>query len=145
MSYKFLDHATDAIVEVEARDLKDAFVAAANATIEITLDPNLVNDVDVIEFVAEGEDLSYLLFSWLEEVIFVLITKGFAIKRVEIEACEKDGVGDAHHARIRAKAYGEPIDLQKHGFKVEIKAPTFHDMLIEEDNKGVRMRFLLDL
>jgi len=46
--------------------------------------------------------------------------------------------------KIIAKAYGEPLDLHKHNFKVEIKAPTFYDMEIRQD-KGVFMRFLLDL
>ena len=45
---------------------------------------------------------------------------------------------------IRAKAYGEPLDFEKHNFKVEIKAPTFYEMKIEQ-NDGVFMRFLLDL
>ena len=46
--------------------------------------------------------------------------------------------------KINAIAYGEPLDLQKHNFKVEIKAPTFYDMEIRQ-NDGVYMRFLLDL
>ena len=46
---------------------------------------------------------------------------------------------------IHGIIHGEPIDLKKHGFKVEIKAPTFHDMRIDENPKGVSMRFLLDL
>jgi len=39
---------------------------------------------------------------------------------------------------------GEPIELSKHKFKVEIKAPTFHEMEIKEDGK-IKMKFLMDL
>jgi len=46
--------------------------------------------------------------------------------------------------KINAKAFGETLDLKKHNFKVEIKAPTFHDMEIRNENT-VYMRFLLDL
>ena len=46
--------------------------------------------------------------------------------------------------RADAALHGEPLDLKKHGFKVEIKAPTLHQMLIK-DGRPVRMRFLLDL
>ncbi|HSG73664.1 MAG TPA: archease, partial [Nitrosopumilaceae archaeon] len=91
-----------------------------------------------IEFSAFGKDLRYLLFSWLEEITFVLITEGFAIKRIEFEIQKKEGYA------ILAKAYGEPLDLKKHNFKVEIKAPTFYEMKIEQNN-DVFMRFLLDL
>jgi len=38
LSYKFLDHATDAIIEVTAKDLKEALATAAEAEINLTLD-----------------------------------------------------------------------------------------------------------
>ena len=138
MSYKFLDHATDAFVEVTAKDLHEAFLVTANAVINITIDQDKVEEKEKIEFSASGKDLRYLLFSWLEEITFVLITEGFAIKRIEFEIQKKDVY------TILAKAYGEPLDLKKHNFKVEIKAPTFYEMKIEQNN-GVFMRFLLDL
>jgi len=138
LSYKFLDHATDAIIEVTAKDLKEAFAVAAEAEINLTLDQDKVEEKEERKFSASGKDLCYLLFSWLEEIPFVLITEGFAIKRLEFDIEENNGYV------INAVAYGETLDVKKHNFKVEIKAPTFHDMEIREDN-GVYMRFLLDL
>ena len=138
MSYNFLDHATDAIIEIRAKDLKEAFTVTANAIINITLDQEKVEEMSQKEIVAKGKDLRYLLFSWLEEIVFVLITEGFAIRRVDLDISEDDGY------TINAIAYGEPLDFSKHNFKVEIKAPTFYDMEIRENNE-VYMRFLLDL
>jgi len=133
-----LDHATDAFIEVRAKDLKEAFSVTANAAINITLDQDKVEEKEQKEFSASGKDLRYLLFSWLEEITFVLITEGFAIKRVDFDILENNGY------TIKAKAYGEPLNFEKHNFKVEIKAPTFYEMKIEQNN-GVFMRFLLDL
>jgi SHS2 domain-containing protein len=138
LSYKFLDHTTDAIIEVTAKNLKEAFLVAANAEINLTLDQDKVEEKDQKEFSAQGKDLYYLLFSWLEEIPFLLITEGFAIKRIELDI-EKNGI-----YKIHAKAHGEALNFKKHNFKVEIKAPTFHDMEIRE-NDQVYMRFLLDL
>lgn len=138
MSYKFLDHATDAIIEVKANNLKEAFAVAADAEINLTLDQDKVEEKGQKKFSAKGKDLRYLLFSWLEEIPFVLITEGFAIKRLEFDIERNDGYA------INATAYGETLDVKKHNFKVEIKAPTFYDMEIRE-NGGVYMRFLLDL
>lgn len=138
MSYKFLDHATDAIIEIRAKNLKEAFSVTADAVINLTLDQDKVEEKEQKEFSARGKDLRYLLFSWLEEISFVLITEGFAIKRIEFDMDEKDGY------QIDATAFGEPLDFKKHNFKVEIKAPTFHEMEIKEGEK-VFMRFLLDL
>jgi len=133
-----LDHATDAFVEVRAKDLKEAFSVTADVVINITLDQDKVEETEQKEFSASGKDLRYLLFSWLEEITFVLITEGFAIKRIEFDILENNGY------TIKAIAYGEPLKFEKHNFKVEIKAPTFYEMKIEQ-NKGVFMRFLLDL
>ena len=133
-----MDHATDAFVEVRAKDLKEAFSVTANAAINITLDQDKVEEKEQKEFSASGKDLRYLLFSWLEEITFVLITEGFAIKRIDFDILENNGY------TIKAKAYGESLNFEKHNFKVEIKAPTFYEMKIEQNN-GVFMRFLLDL
>ena len=139
MSYRFLDHATDAIIEITAKNLKEAFLVAADAEINLMIDQHTVKETDQKEFSANGKDLHYLLFSWLEEIPFVLITQGFAIKRVEID------IQKNKNFKINAKAFGEQLDIKKHNFKVEIKAPTFHDMVIRQDNTGVYMKFLLDL
>lgn len=138
MSYKFLDHTTDAIIEVTAKDIKEAFAVAADAEINLTLDQDKVEEKDKKEFSANGKDLRYLLFSWLEEIPFLLITEGFAIRRIEFDIEENKGY------KINAIAFGEPLDVHKHNFKVEIKAPTFYDMEIKT-NGQVYMRFLLDL
>ena len=138
LSYKFLDHATDAFIEVTAKDIKEAFSVAADAVIDLTLDQSAVCVRDAREFSASGKDPRYLLFSWLEEIIFVLITGGFAIRRIKFDI-------DEPGRHISAKAFGEPLDLKRHRFKVEIKAPTFHEMEISQGRDGVFMRFLLDL
>ena len=107
MSYRFLDHATDAIIEVEAKDLKEAFAVTADAVINLTLDQDKVEEKQTKEFLAQGKDLHYLLFSWLEEIPFILITEGFAIKRIEFDI-EKTDI-----YKINAKAFGENLDLKK--------------------------------
>jgi SHS2 domain-containing protein len=138
LSYRLLDHATDAIVEIEARNLHDAFLATSSAVINLTLEQDKVENLKQIDFSAHGKDLRYLLFSWIEEIIFVLITEGFAINKIELEIQKTDGYN------IKARAFGEPLDFKKHNFKVEIKAPTFHEMVITK-NGHIYMRFLLDL
>ena len=138
MSYKLLEHATDAFIEVTAPDLAEAFLIAANSVIDTTLDRDTVEEKEEMVIKVKGKDLRYLLFNWLEAVIYQLITDGFAIKRVQLDLQKNEEYA------ISATSYGEPIDLKKHNFKVEIKAPTFHEMEILE-GKEVKMKFLLDL
>ncbi len=88
--------------------------------------------------VVKGKDLNYLLYNWLEEVIYLIITEGFAIKKFNI-TLEKN-----QECVISAQIFGENIDIKKHGFKVEIKSPTFHEMNIQQGEQ-IKLRYLLDL
>tara|TARA_Y100000996_G_scaffold120458_1_gene90178 strand:- start:1223 stop:1642 length:420 start_codon:yes stop_codon:yes gene_type:complete len=138
MSYKTLEHATDAIIEVTADNLRDAFRIAGISVIETILDISKVNEEDSKKIVVKGKDLRYLLYNWLEEMIILTITEGFAGKRIAIE------INETNEWEINAEIFGENINLERHEFKVEIKSPTFHDMRIEQ-NENVVMRYLLDL
>ena len=138
MSYRTLEHATDAIIEVTADNLKEAFQIAGISVIETILDSTKVDEIDSRKLVVKGKDLKYLLYNWLEEIIILTITDGFAGKRIEIDILRDENY------EIHAEVFGEEINLKKHEFKVEIKSPTFHEMEIKEDNKIV-MKYLLDL
>jgi SHS2 domain-containing protein len=138
LSYKLLEHATDAVIEITASNLKEAFTVAGQSVVDITLDSEKVEEREQRLFKVTGKDLRYLLFNWLEEVNYLLITEGFAIHRFSV------AISKNSEYKLNATAYGEPLDLQKHRFRVEIKAPTFHEMEISE-GKEVVMRFLLDL
>lgn len=138
MSYKSLDHATDAIFEVTAANLQEAFVVAAKSVIETILDIDAIEEKQERELLVTGKDLNYLLYNWLEELIILTITDGFAAKTISVQI-EKNA-----EYKILAKLVGEKIDIKKHHFKVEIKAPTFHEMEIRQ-NGTVYMRYLLDL
>ena len=138
MSYKFLEHATDAIIEVTATNLDEAFIQAGLAVVDTTLDIKSVEVKEERSIAVSGSTIDYLLFDWLEAIIYQLITEGFAISRFSLKITK----GDEY--TLEAIVYGEPIDLKKHHFKVEIKAPTFHEMEIKQ-NGVITMKFLLDL
>ncbi len=133
-----MDHTTDAFIEVTASTLNEAFTLAAQSVVDITLDRDAIEEKEQRTLTVSAQDLRYLLFDWLEEVNYQIITEGFSIARFSLE------ISKNFLYRLNATAYGEPINLKKHHFKIEIKAPTFHMMEIKQ-NGGVTMRFLMDL
>lgn len=138
MAYRFLEHATDALVEVKSTTLAGALEDAAEAVCAITLDPSTVRQKEQKTIRASGKDSRYLLFNWLEEVSYLIVTEGFAPKRFKVE------VDKEMPAEAKCAVTGEPLDLSRHGFRVEVKAPTFHEMEVSGDGP-VYMKFLLDL
>ena len=126
MSYKVLDHATDAFIEVTASSLTEAFKVAGDSVVDTILDNSKIEEKEERNIVVMGKDLNYLLYNWLEDLIYLIITEGFAIRKLNI-TLEKN-----EKYTILAQIFGENIDIKKHGFKVEIKSPTFHEMYIQQ-------------
>lgn len=138
MGYRYLEHTTDAFIEVTANTLEEAFENAGISVVDTIVDIKLVEEKKEKKMEVNGKDLNYLLYNWLEEIIILTITEGFVTKRFSVKLEKNNGY------KLVATLNGEEIDFEKHHFKVEIKAPTFHLMEIKQDN-GVTMRFLLDL
>ncbi|KKL12696.1 hypothetical protein LCGC14_2533190 [marine sediment metagenome] len=138
MSIQYLEHTTDAFILVTAPSLTDAFTLAGQSVVDTTLDKKTIEEKEQRTLKVSGKDLRYLLFNWLEEVNYQLITEGFAIARFSLDISKNSTY------ELKSTIFGELIDLKKHHFKVEIKAPTFHMMEIKQ-NGQVTMRFLLDL
>ncbi len=138
MSYKYLEHATDALIEVKAKTLEEAFVVAGKSVVDTIIDLNNIQEIEEKNIKVKGRNLLNLLYNWLEEIVTITITDGFAIRNFSVS------IKKNKECQIISKISGEKLDLKKHNFKVEIKSPTFHLMEIKEDDE-VTMRYLLDL
>ena len=138
MSYKYLEHSTDAFIEVKAKNLEEAFSVAGKSVVETIIDLKNIQKIEEKNIEVKGRNLLNLLYNWLEEIVTITITDGFAIGNFSVNIKK----GDEYE--IISKISGEKLDLKKHNFKVEIKSPTFHLMEIKE-NDGIIMRYLLDL
>ena len=138
MSYRHLEHSTDAVIEVTAPTLINAFEIAGMSVVETILNSSKIDEKDSRIVSVTGKDLIYLLYNWLEEIIILTITDGFAARKISVK------IDKNHEYRIQAQIFGEDIDIKKHGFKIEIKSPTFHEMYIQEGEQ-ITLRYLLDL
>ena len=138
MSYKYLEHATDALIEVKAKTLEEAFVVAGKSVVDTIIDLNNIQEIEEKNIKVKGRNLLNLLYNWLEEIVTITITDGFAIRNFSVS------IKKNKECQIISKISGEKLDLKKHNFKIEIKSPTFHLMEIKE-NDEVTMQYLLDL
>jgi len=138
MTYRNLEHMTDAFIEVNGETLEGAFETAGIAVVDTILDVKSVENKAERKIEVSAADLNGLLYNWLEEIIILTITEGFAAQSFNVKITKEDKYF------LKATINGEPIDFDKHHFKLEIKAPTYHLMEIKQENPVV-MRFLLDL
>jgi len=138
MCFNYLEHSTDAFIEVRAKNLEEAFSVAGKSVVETIIDSNNIQEIEEKNIKVKGRNLLNLLYNWLEEIVTITIADGFAIRNFSVN------IKKNKEYQIISNISGEKLDIKKHNFKVEIKSPTFHLMEIEE-NDEITMRYLLDL
>ncbi len=90
-------------------------------------DPARVEPRQAVEIVCRDDDDEMLFMSWLSTLLYEMDARGMLFGRFEIEPIE---------GGIRARAWGEPVDVQKHEPAVEVKAATYMDLKVQRDNSG---------
>jgi len=139
--FKFLEHTADAYVEAYGTSLEEAFENAALATLDVMTEPEKVEAKIEDDLEVEAPDEYALLYSWLEEILVKFELTGKLYSCFKISSIEKTPVG----LKLKAKAWGEPYDPEKHPPKVGIKSITYHQMEIVKKRKSVMLRFILDV
>ncbi|MEE8132284.1 MAG: archease [Nitrososphaerales archaeon] len=139
MGYQFLDHMTDAYIEAHGSTMEEAFEFAAEAVVDTMISVGKVDAIKEERLSIDGHDLESLLYNWLDLVMLKILVDRQALSYFKVSISElKNGY------ELKAIVRGEPLDLQKHDYKIEIKGVTYHMMQIVR-NDIVKIRFLLDL
>jgi protein archease len=138
--YRFLDHMTDAIIEAYGSTLEEAFENAAKALCDTMIDLKTVRGEREIKLSAKGNDLYLLLFDWLDKVMLLLVADRIAMSQFSVEIKQHNS-----DYLLEGITRGEPLELDRHHYKVEIKAVTYHEMEIRQEKDMITTRFLLDL
>lgn len=131
---------TDAIIEAYGETLEEAFENAAKGVNDTMIDLNAVKPDREIEITAEGHDLYSLLFDWLDKVMLLLVADGIAMSEFSVKIKQNN-----NNYSLEGVAKGEKLDLNRHHYKVEIKAVTYHEMEIKQEVGKITLKFLLDL
>src|SRR5512135_3012238 len=111
MVYRYLDHMTDAFIEVTVGTIDEAFGNAGISVVDTIIDINSVENKEDRKIEIHADDLKGLLYSWLEEMIILTITDGFARKTFNVKVTKND----RYH--LLANIRGEEINFEKHHFK----------------------------
>ncbi len=134
--FAVIEHTADIGIVAYGADLREAFANAAYGLFSLITEPRKLREALAWEIEVEGEDAEDLLVAWLNEFLFLFDVEHLLFKRFAIEALTE--------TRLKAKAYGERFDPQRHRLKRGIKAVTRH-MLSIAAGDGVEARVLFDI
>ena len=135
--FEILEHTADAGVLARGRTLAEAFAHAAEGMFSIMVNLDGVREVEQRSMAVEGHDWPSLLVAWLSELLYYSDVESLLFKRFEMR--------DFRPYALKAVAYGEPVDRQRHELGTGVKAITRHMLEVEEGPEGCRVQVLLDI
>lgn len=141
MSHKFIEGLTRADVAFEAKGktLKELFESSANALFEIMADPRKVKKKIKKEFKIEKNNLEELLYSFLDEVIFLKDSKSLVFNSCKVK------IKGGKKLDLKAALFGDKINYKKQELRVDPKAVTMHKFKVEKRNNNYVARVIIDI
>lgn len=135
--YEIFAHTADVGLRVKAPNLNTLFADAGQALFSVIV-ANL-NDVrrqTQVEINLAGQELDYLLLDWLSELLFTFETRRLLLSDFDLSI---DAGG------LKATAFGETVDPQRHEMAHEVKAVTYHGLKVEQSDNGWTAEVILDI
>ncbi len=120
--FEFIDHTADILFRCEAGSLERLFVQAGLAIGETTTRLNTIEEIEERLITGKNKNLEYLLFDFLDDLLFYKDTELLIFKKFEIKI-NKEG---SEEYKLTCKATGEKLQEGKHERTIDIKAITMH-------------------
>ena len=136
MGFEFLEHTADLRFRAWGGSLDECFENSARAMWSAVIGPDTVSAETEKKMELEADSVEVLLHDFLSELLFLFETEGLVFKDFDVSIQDK---------RLSAVAKGERFDHKKHKIETEIKAVTYHEMLIKEENGEWSATVLCDI
>jgi SHS2 domain-containing protein len=138
--YEYLYHIADAKFRAYGATIEEAFENAALAMFNVMVDTSKVEAKEPRKIEITSPDIKMLLADWLSELLYMFEVDGIVFCKFKIDMIEKTGEGFS----LTGKAQGEPVDLSRHSFDVQVKAVTLHELEVQQEDGGFWVQVVVD-
>ena len=135
--FRILEHPSDLGIEARGSSLPETFAAAATGLMSVILDLSTVIPTAEKEIMVKAGDIEQLLVKWLSEILYLYDGGNFVCKEFEIQSLQPN--------LLCAVVRGTEFSNVKHRTKLDIKAITYHQLVVEEKNDGCLVRVFVDV
>jgi len=137
VKYKLIDHTADLGIHVFGSDEKELFSNAALAMFDVITDIEKLGGSRKHNVNVTGDDRPDLMVNWLRELLYLWAGKEMLVRRVDIIAISEN--------ELNALAYYDPYDPERHVIKNEIKAVTYHQIMVDSGPSGWEAEIIFDV
>jgi len=126
--WEHYSHPSDIGIRGTGDTVEEAFVQAALAMTAVMCELSRIEAKQEVEIVSGRiDDIEILFVEWLNAIVYHTAVDAMLFSRFSVEI---DG------NIVRAKAWGEKIDADKHAPSVEVKAVTYADLKVAKQRSG---------
>ncbi len=138
--FRIIEHTADIAVEISAPTLETLFVHSADAWLTAVAEISGAEPDEEKLLSLSSTSLEVLLVDFLSELNYLLNTKKWLYLTTEEISIKKNS-----KYNLAAKIKGTKLKNSVVKLKAEIKAVTFHQMNIEQTDKGFRTKIIFDI
>lgn len=139
-NYEIIEHTADIGIRVSGKTKEDIFTNAAYAMLDIMVafkaidskHPKLQHSLTI-----EGADTEELLICFLNELIYLFVSKEFLPAKFKIVKM--------NNQCLTALVSGEKFNTKRHRLKAEIKAATYHNLRVGKTASGYQTEIIFDV
>lgn len=125
--FEELDHTADCGIRAYGTTVDELFANAAAGMFSLVTDLETVKPVGEYDVRVRSKDLKALLFDFLSELLFVHETQRLLLSKFDVKV---------NDLAVDARVNGEPIDRTRHPLHLNLKAVTYHEMVVDPE-RGV--------
>lgn len=135
--YEFFAHTADLGLRVRADSLDELFADAGRGlTAMLVANIDAVAPRDEHRFALDGENVDYLLFDWLSELLFAFESSRMLFSEIDVRITD---------GQLEAVCRGEPANPARHQMEHEVKAITYHGLRVEQQNGDWLAEVIVDI
>jgi SHS2 domain-containing protein len=134
--WEHFSHGADIGVRGVGATKAEAFEQAALALTAVIADPGLVAPLEAVLVECAAPDDELLFADWLNALIYEMATRGmlFSCFAVRLEG-----------GCLSARAWGEPVDVERHRPAVEVKGATYTELRVAPYGDGWLAQTVVDV
>ena len=135
--FEILEHPSDIGIEARGATMAEAFQNAALGLMSIIAGSSKIesNEMRFISLLAL--DRENLLVRWLTEILYLVDAEKFLTAETRFEMMDETS--------LKAKVFGQQIDASKHDLKLDVKAITYHKLMVDKVNDIWIARVFVDI
>ncbi|MFA6313053.1 MAG: archease [Sterolibacterium sp.] len=127
MNWETFAHDADIGVRGRGATLAEAFAGAASAMTAVICVPSRVAAREKVSIDCAAPDEEMLLVDWLNALVYEMATRHMLFSRFEVSI---------DNLRVRATAWGEPVDVARHQPAAEVKGASFCELAVRHEPDG---------